>query len=381
MNLCRVHSGILGSCRRALHSLPSPLIVAHRHASTEVQKSTDINQALSRSSSLFKTYKPVTPSLRHLKRPINDHLYEGKPIRLLTVPLRKKGGRNSQGRITVRFRGGGHKQRIRLVDFKRTDPGPQDVIRIEYDPGRSAHIALVRSRDELGNKGMRFSYILAPDGLRAGDVVESFSNGIPDGLVPGYVDVKKGRKPLGSDTNTSTASTEESKFSDSVEQSGASLALGMLRALTVKPGNVLPLRLIPPGTAIHCISLLPGGKAILVRSAGTSALVMGHDESGRYSHVKLQSGEVRKVLQECCATIGSVSNSLWRNRNLGKAGRNRWLGRRPHVRGVAMNRQGFAAFTEKHLFTDLLYSESTILMEVVEASPKVTSIQGHPGVG
>lgn len=341
MNLCRRNASLLLPCRQAFNTLSLPCTSLARHASTQVQKATttDINQALSRTSSLFKTYKPITPGIRHLKRPINDHLYEGKPVRLLTIPLRKKGGRNSQGRITIRFRGGGHRQRIRIVDFKRAESGPQDVVRIEYDPGRSAHIALVRSQSQ-GNSGLRYSYILAPDGLRAGDVVESFSNGIPDGLVPGYVDVKRGKSPFSAAqaADGTAVMTEDTSLTEAMENTGASLALGMLRQLTVKPGNVLPLRLIPPGTAIHCISLLPGGKAILVRSAGTSGMVIGHEDGGRYSHVRLQSGEVRKVLQECCATIGKVSNSLWRNRNLGKAGRNRWLGRRPHVRGMAMNR-------------------------------------------
>ena len=112
----------------------------------------------------------------------------------------------------------------------------------------------------------------------------------------------------------------------------------MLRAITIKPGNVVPMRLIPPGTIIHNIALNPQGRAVLVRSAGTFGQVIAHEDSGKYSHVRLQSGEVRKVLQDCVATVGKVSNPLWKNRNLGTAGRNRWLGRRPRVRGMAMNR-------------------------------------------
>ncbi len=124
--------------------------------------------------------------------------------------------------------------------------------------------------------------------------------------------------------------------------SSQSLALGVFRSMTLKSGNVLPLRLIPPGTIIHNITLSPQGPAILVRSAGTSGQVMAHEDSGRYTQVRLQSGEVRKVLQDCCATIGKVSNPLWKHRSLGKAGRRRWLGWRPEVRGVAMNKCVFS---------------------------------------
>ena len=296
--------------------------------STEVtleQRPTDVNAALSRTSTLFKTYKPITPGIRHLRRPLNPHLYKGRPLRLLTVALRKKGGRNSKGRITVRSRGGGHKRRIRLVDFMRTEPGPHDVIRIEYDPNRSAHIALIKNRDPNVQGAKKWSYILACEGLRAGHVVESFRKGIPEGLVEGFVDSTKTRgKALAVDDDDRAAAN-------------ASLAIGLLRAKTVKPGNVLPLRLIPTGTIIHSIALNPDGRGILVRSAGSFGQVIVQEDNGRYSQVRLQSGEVRRVLQDCIATIGKVSNPLWKGRSLGKAGRARWLGRRPHVRGVAMN--------------------------------------------
>lgn len=149
-----------------------------------------LNASLADTASLFKTYKPVTPGLRHLKRPRNDHVYEGKPVRDLTVARRKHGGRNNQGRITVRHIGGGHKQRIRLVDFWRNIPGVHDVVRIEFDPGRSAHIALLQSRDE--NAGAKkFTYILAPEGLRAGDQVQSFRMGIPADLAPEYTELEE----------------------------------------------------------------------------------------------------------------------------------------------------------------------------------------------
>ncbi|KAJ7047095.1 ribosomal proteins L2, C-terminal domain-containing protein [Mycena alexandri] len=225
---------------------------------------------------VFKTYKPVSPGLPHLRRPLNPHIWEGRPVLQLTIPKRKSGGRNSHGRITVR---------IRTLDFKRNEPGVHDV---------GVH---------------KWSYIVTPEGLRAGDEVQSFRQGIPDGLVPGL---------------------------DLEQSSSQSLALGLLCALTLKPGNVLRLRLIPIGTVIHNIALLPTGAGILVRSAGSAAQVVGH-EASKYTHVHLQSGEVRKVLQDCCATVGRASNPLWKNRSLGKAGRARWLGRRPSVRGVAMN--------------------------------------------
>ncbi|EJD03521.1 ribosomal protein L2 [Fomitiporia mediterranea MF3/22] len=296
-----------------------------RHYAAETQPS-NINEALARTSALFKTYKPVTPGIRHLRRPLNDHLWAGRPIKALTIPLRKKGGRNNQGRITIRHRGGGHKRRLRTVDFMRADGGPQDVIRIEYDPGRSGHIALIRGRDANANGGMRYCYILAPEGLRAGDVVQSFRNGIPKGTVPGF------------DGNLNASFAIQEDGTTSKQTTTQSLTIGLLRAATVRTGNVLPLKLIPPGTPIHCISLFPDRRMTLVRSAGTSATVVTHEEDGRYTQVKLQSGEVRKVLQSCCATIGKVSNPLHRYRSLGKAGRKRWLGRRPHVRGTAMNR-------------------------------------------
>ncbi|KIJ13781.1 hypothetical protein PAXINDRAFT_80219 [Paxillus involutus ATCC 200175] len=280
----------------------------------------------------FKTYKPITPGIRHLKRPINDHIYRGKPVRLLTAALRKKGGRNSTGRITVRFRGGGHKQRIRLVDFKRMDPGPYDVVRVEYDPGRSGHIALTKARDPKVEGGAKWKYILAPEGLRAGDVVESYRSGLPDELLKGF----RGEDEL-EQNEAEGLSAEEIAQRAKDKSTSDSLLVGILRGTIIKPGNCVPLKLIPTGTVVHNVALSPLGKAILVRSAGTFAQVVHHEPNGRYSHVRLQSGELRKVLSNCVASIGKVSNPLWNERQLGKAGRSRWLGRRPRVRGVAMN--------------------------------------------
>ncbi|KAJ6519699.1 translation protein SH3-like domain-containing protein [Mycena sanguinolenta] len=311
-----------------------------RNALRKLAKNRELDEAMSRTQAIFKTYKPVSPGIRHLRRPLNPHLWQGRPVLQLTIPKRKSGGRNAHGRITVRHRGGGHKQRIRTVDFRRQEPGIHDVVRIEYDPGRSAHIALLKNRDPNAKGPKKWSYIVAPEGIRAGDEVQSFRQGIPEGFVPG-LDIAKlnGTASLEEDADELPATSEQTE-ADLIQarlekSSSQSLALGLLRTLTLRPGNVLRLRLIPIGTVIHNIALLPTGPAILVRSAGSAAQVVGYDS--RYTHVRLQSGEVRKVLQDCCATIGRVSNPLWKGRNLGKAGRARWLGRRPSVRGVAMN--------------------------------------------
>lgn len=287
----------------------------------------------------FKTYKPITPGLRHLRLPRNDHLYPGRCHLPLTIPDKRTGGRNNTGRVTVRHIGGGHKRRIRTIDFHRRHPGEQYVVRIEYDPGRSAHIALLRHQSTS-----TLSYILAPDGLRAGDMVQSFRSGVP-------------RRMLESDSidspETSSTSTVKDKpdeaLASAAEVATSPLALGLLRTLTIKPGNFLPLRLIPPGTSIHAVALRPDAKASLIRSAGTfgKLISLGHhprggpvgaEGSGDYAQVKLQSGEIRYVHMDACATIGVVSNGHWQGRKLGKAGRLRWLGRRPRVRGVAMNK-------------------------------------------
>ncbi|GJJ13101.1 hypothetical protein Clacol_007351 [Clathrus columnatus] len=270
---------------------------------------------------IYKTYKPITPSIRHLRRPLTPYLYSGKPVRQLTIAKRGTGGRNSNGRVTVRGRGGGHKRRIRIVDFMRNEPGIHDVVRIEYDPNRSAHLALLKNRNYSSKQ--LWSYIIAPEGLRAGHTVESFRQGIPDGLVPGFVD--PGKKANKLDIETETDSSE------------AGLALGQMRALTVKVGNVLPLRLIPTGTQIHAISLHPNRKMALLRSAGAYGTVVAHEEQGVYTQVRLQSGEIRKIPQGSPATIGRVGNVLHNKTVLAKAGRSRWLGRRPKVRGMAMN--------------------------------------------
>ncbi|KAL2014999.1 hypothetical protein VTK56DRAFT_6542 [Thermocarpiscus australiensis] len=259
----------------------------------------------------MRTYKPRTPGLRHLKRPINDHLWKGRPYLPLTFPKKGhgKGGRNNTGRITVRHRGGGHKRRIRIVDFHRWTPGPHTVERIEYDPGRSAHIALL-TEQATGKK----SYIVAAEGMRAGDVVQSYRAGIPQDLL---------------------------------DSMGGVIDPGILAAKTAWRGNCLPMHMIPVGTAVYNVGSRPDGGAVFCRSAGTYATIVSKEEetrddgtkvmTGKHVVVRLQSGEIRKVSKDACATIGVASNIMHQYRQLGKAGRSRWLNIRPTVRGVAMN--------------------------------------------
>lgn len=254
----------------------------------------------------MRTYKPRTPGLRHLKRPINDHLWKGRAFIPLTIPRKGHGigGRNNTGLITVRHRGGGHKRRIRIVDFARVEPGKHRVERIEHDPGRSAHIALL-SNLQTGTK----SYILAAEGMRAEDVVESYIQGIPDELI---------------------------------QSIGGIEDAAMIAAKTAWRGNCLPLKMIPPGTMVFNVGLKPKRGGQLCRGAGTYAVVLGESTEQnpkyhKYVNVKLQSGEVRRIHRDACATIGVSSNGNHGRRQLGKAGRSRWLGIRPTVRGLAMN--------------------------------------------
>ena len=225
----------------------------------------------------LKTFKPNTPSTRQLVIVERSGLHKGKPVKSLTRGLTKKAGRNSDGRITARRRGGGHKRLYRLVDFKRRKfDVPATVERIEYDPNRTAFIALIKYED-----GQQ-SYILAPQRLGAGDQVIA---------TQGRADVK--------------------------------------------PGNAMPMANIPIGTIIHNVEMKAGKGGQIARSAGNYVQLVGRD--GGYAQLKLNSGELRMVRAECIATIGAVSNPDQANIKLGKAGRKRWLGKRPAVRGVAMN--------------------------------------------
>ncbi len=223
----------------------------------------------------IKTYKPITPSLRYQTVSAFEEITKAEPEKSLLRPLKKKGGRNNQGRVTARHQGGGHKRMYRIIDFKRDKVGvPGKCVAIEYDPNRSARIALIQYID--GEK----RYILWPLGLNVGDTVIS-----------------------GSDAD-------------------------------IKPGNCLPLANIPLGTIVHNIELQPGKGGQIVRSAGAGAQIMAKE--GKYVQLRLPSGEIRNVLAECKATVGQVGNVEHENISLGKAGRARWLGRRPAVRGVAM---------------------------------------------
>ncbi|GAA5525113.1 50S ribosomal protein L2 [Microbulbifer aestuariivivens] len=220
--------------------------------------------------------KPTSAGRRHLVKVVNPDLHKGAPYAPLVESKSKSGGRNNAGRITTRHVGGGHKQHYRIVDFKRNKDGiPAKVERLEYDPNRSAHIALVCYAD-----GER-RYIIAPKGLKAGATVQSGD------------------------------------------------------AAPISVGNTLPLRNIPVGAVIHGIELKPGKGAQLARSAGASVQLVARE--GQYATIRLRSGEMRKVLSECRATLGEVSNSEHSLRKLGKAGAKRWRGVRPTVRGVAMN--------------------------------------------
>ncbi|MDI9439474.1 MAG: 50S ribosomal protein L2 [Limnochordia bacterium] len=224
----------------------------------------------------IKKYKPTTPGRRAMTGYTFEEITKKEPEKSLVVSLKSSGGRNAGGRITIRHRGGGHKRKYRIIDFKRDKDGiPAKVAAIEYDPNRSARIALLHYLD--GEK----RYILAPVGLNVGDMVES-----------------------GPDAD-------------------------------IKPGNALPLENIPVGAVIHNIELQPGKGGQMVRSAGTAAQLMAKE--GKYATIRLPSGEFRMVLQVCRATIGQVGNVEHENMVIGKAGRSRHLGRRPHVRGVAMN--------------------------------------------
>ena len=220
--------------------------------------------------------KPTSPGRRFVVKVTNPGLHKGRPYAPLLEKKGKTGGRNNAGRITTRHRGGGHKQHYRIVDFRRNKDGvPAIVERLEYDPNRTAHIALLKYMD-----GER-RYIIAPKGVKAGD---ELSSGID---------------------------------------------------APIKAGNSLPLRNIPQGSIVHCVEMKPGKGAQMIRSAGASAQLVARD--GAYVTLRLRSGEMRKVLADCRATLGEVSNSEHNLRSLGKAGAKRWRGVRPTVRGVAMN--------------------------------------------
>lgn len=224
----------------------------------------------------LKKFKPTSPGRRFMTVSTFEEITHSEPQRSLVSKLTRSGGRNNHGHITLRFRGGGHKRRYRQIDFRRDKLGvPGVVATVEYDPNRSARIALVHYAD--GEK----RYILHPEGLSVGDTIVSSAHA------------------------------------------------------DIKPGNCLKLKYMPLGTIVHNVELKPGKGGQLVRSAGTGAQLMAKE--GKYALLRLPSGELRQVFFECRATVGAVGNADHSNRSLGKAGRKRWLGKRPHVRGVAMN--------------------------------------------
>ncbi len=224
----------------------------------------------------LKKYKPRSPGLRQLVTVDRSGLWKGKPVKTLSVGLTKSGGRNNRGRVTAFNRGGGHKRTYRKIDFKRRKfDMSAEVVRLEYDPNRTAFIALIKYEDG------ELAYILAPQRVKEGDKVIAGSK------------------------------------------------------VDVKPGNAMPLRSIPIGTIVHNVELKEGKGGQIARSAGTYVQYIGRDQG--YALLRLRSGETRMVRAECMATVGSVSNADHSNINLGKAGRSRWLGRRPNVRGVVKN--------------------------------------------
>lgn len=224
----------------------------------------------------LKFYNPSTPSQRGMVLVDKSGLHKGKPEKTLTVGKKASTGRDSFGHITSRFKGGGHKKSYRIIDFKRNKFDVEATVeRLEYDPNRTSHIALIKYKDG------ELAYILAPQRMQVGDVVVAGENA------------------------------------------------------DIKPGNALPLKNIPVGTILHNIELKPGKGGQIARSAGTYVQLTGKDSG--FALLKLQSGEIRKVPSECIATVGAVSNPDHQNQVLGKAGRNRWKGKRPHNRGVVMN--------------------------------------------
>ncbi|ORX37800.1 translation protein SH3-like domain-containing protein [Kockovaella imperatae] len=374
--------------------------------------------------SILKVWKgkgvPHVNSVRNRISLIHPHLWRGKPFRELTHAKRKTGGRDETGRIATRHVGGGAKQRIRTIDFYRFIPGIHDVIRLEYDPGRSSHIALLKRRDNDAKpltpnetteerkvawqvmhgegKGRGkfpseakkavlsgWSYITAPDGLRAGDTVRSFRMGVPQDYVEGWNDLRNSgaiRRAADKAMEAAEAGVDEDLNDEydidddpaspqtvnppAVSHADAEIgprALALFRTEAMQPGNVLPLYLIPPGTPIHNIALNPLAKMTLVRSAGTTAELVGHTDlngdslggldvlkiggqmrwdgsvtkTNGWALVKMASGEIRRISPGACATVGRVSNHQHNQISLGKAGRARNLGRRPRNRGVSMN--------------------------------------------
>lgn len=245
----------------------------------------------------------LQPGSTHFKKPIHVHLHRGGPVRELTAPVKKTAGRNNTGKITVRGRGGGHKRRARFVDNHRKIDGRQKVLRIEYDPNRSGHLALLQ-HEKTGD----LSYIIACTGLRAGDYVESFRKGLPKDFLEEMDRTNKG-----------------------------AIDEALLNSRLLQRGNCAPLHMFPPGLIINSIGLIPGGPARMARAAGTFARLLAKHPDKNLVSISLGSGEHRYVHENCHATLGVVSNPEHHAISWGKAGRSRHRGFRPQTRGVAMN--------------------------------------------
>lgn len=334
---------LLSPCFRRAYAqvVDHPLVAeSYNSAVPEVQSIPRDKLEPIRGERTLRRYTPRTPGIRHLIRPINDHLWRGRPHHPLTMPKKghAKGGRNHTGRVVLRHRGGGAKRRIRTVDFMRSQPGAHFVERIEHDPGRTAHIALVRSQVS-GD----WTYIVAAEHMRAGDFIQSYRAGLPEEMLSSM---------------------------------GGQVDRGLVASKTALRGNCLPLGMIPIGMPIFNITPDKSSKATMCRSAGTYATVIGkgedevqkemlkfigdqgaagieggglalssltsaqlrrYEKASNFVTVRLSSGEIRLIDKEAVATIGVASNANYSYTSLGKAGRKRWLGIRPTVRGLAMN--------------------------------------------
>lgn len=283
-NWVRLQSTVINSSSSSMTPLEESAALARKR------------QIIAKQSVQIYKPKPISPGLRWLRRPIHKHLHKGRPFYPLTRPHKSTGGRNNTGKITVRHRGGGHKRRDRLVDFFRGDPTVYSVERIEYDPNRSAHIALVKKEqsDPTVKDHKKFSYVLATEGLRAGDKIRSFRN---------------------------VRNLDKIEVNDLIQR-----------------GNNVPLTHIPVGTVIHSIGIRQNDPGLFCRAAGTYARLIAKWHDSNKAIVKLKSNETRYVSLKAFATIGTVSNPEHQLESWGKAGRSRWKGIRPTVRGVAMNK-------------------------------------------
>ncbi|KAJ2513782.1 mitochondrial 54S ribosomal protein rml2 [Coemansia sp. RSA 1939] len=368
----RAGSSLLVSAGTAAQrALMSARQMSSNSSNISIKNSSSSSRRNTKDDGQFKTWKPLAPTLRHRRMVSRKDLHKGGPIRELTVAKRRTGGRNSSGHITCRHRGGGAKRRIRLVDFKRSEPGPQQVVRLEYDPGRSAHIALIKHMETA-----KLSYILAPAGLKPGAVVQSYmgvdlkelvkARRLGEGEDGFELETEGESEAAATATGEAAAETasEETAAGETVVKEAAveetvvleaepsldasptrqptkraaepDFASDLVGKISMEVGNCMPLKLVPMGATIHNIGLHPFGRGQLVRSAGASAQLLYTASSG-LAQIRLTSGEVRRIPVDACATLGQVSNGDHKHEKLGSAGAKRRRGWRPTVRGTAMN--------------------------------------------